>query len=171
MSGFFQSVPLVLDPRGRCNRKGLLMIMLITLGLQIGLGGLVAFVGFDFTGPLATAIKLAFVWVAISASIQRLHDVGLSGWWLLWGLIGLMIWSSCVSIAGLFLLGPEVLLPFSAHFIGLFIVIYIPLLSATLWMHFAKGEPKANRFGPVPDGSGFSSPVAAAEDISGPVPA
>lgn len=160
MSKFLQLVPMVLDPRGRCNRKGLLVLMLVTLLIQALAGAAVFGLGLSLTGPVALVIKLAFVWVAISASIQRLHDTGRSGWWLLAAVVFLLVW---LSLWGGFIplfvgttYGFEHIQLYSPFFFVCIAMGYAPVVASALWLHFKKGQSGPNRFGPEPDDSGFA---------------
>jgi len=160
MSEVREIVLQVIDPRGRCNRKGLLILMLVTLLLQALLGAAVFGAGVSFAGPVALVVKLVFVWIAISATIQRLHDVGHSGWWLLAALVGifvwLAIWGGVVPIMVAMSYGAQHIQLYSPVFFAILLIAYIPVVSGGLWLHFRKGQDRPNRFGPVPTGHGFA---------------
>lgn len=160
MTTVLQTLTLVFDPRGRCNRKGLLVLMLVTLFLQSGFGALVFGLGLALNGPVALVIKLTFVWVAISATVQRLHDIGKSGWWLLAAITGLIVWialwGGVVPLAVAMNYGVEHVRLFSPLFYVFVVISYLPVIAGALWLHFRKGEDVANRFGPVPNGTGFA---------------
>lgn len=81
----------------------------------------------------ATEVVLAF------ACIPRLHDIGRSGWLVLWG-IGLEI---VVVLGGVLLLPLQV---FALAVDGLVVVI----LGLLIWLGSIKGDPAANRFGEPP---------------------
>lgn len=151
---------LVFDPRGRCSRKGLLILMLVTLLLQCGLGVLVFGMGVSFTGSIALVIKAVFVWVAISASIQRLHDIGKSGWLFLAAMVfvfvWLALWSGIIPLYIAMNFGIEHVELFSPMFYLFAVTSYMPVLVGALWLHFRKGDAGPNRFGPAPDAGGFA---------------
>ncbi len=174
MSRILKIIPLVFDPRGRCNRKGLLVILLVTLALQGGLFASYLGYGPPVSAPVLTVIKLAFFWIAISATVQRLHDVGHSGWWLAAAFGVLLAWSAIVPVVAFIVFGAEILRPFSPLFFMILGLIYALPLAGAIWLHVAKGEAASNRFGPVPGSSGFSVPACrhgVAEELPGPVPA
>ncbi|MEO0618508.1 MAG: DUF805 domain-containing protein [Pseudomonadota bacterium] len=160
MNELLKTAALTFDPRGRCNRRGLLYVMGITLTMQvvIAIGVVVAKVA--FVGPIAMAVKLTFLWIAISATVQRLHDTGRSGWWLAGAFVFLVVWMALMGV-GLPILvattwGPQLISFTSPAFYAILMLSYAPILGGALWLHFAVGERVDNRYGPVPGASGFS---------------
>ncbi len=149
----------LLDPRGRCNRKGLLIIASAMLGVELILLG--AFWGFSLslTGPAASALKLLFCWLAITACSKRLHDLGRSAWNLAWALPVTIFWTLATALAFAFGLGLESLMPRSPWYPLAIGASMLPVVAATLWLHLARGNPGSNRFGPEPEGLGFSGPM------------
>lgn len=156
MSGFFEATAFLYDPRGRCSRKGLLIVLGITLALQIALGMMIWKMGLPFTGGVATGIKLVFVWIALSATSQRLHDMGLSGWWIPAAIVALIVWWTGVSVAAFLLMQAGTITTSNASLLALVCVFYLPIIAAAAWLHCAKGAAGENRYGPAPDESGFS---------------
>jgi uncharacterized membrane protein YhaH (DUF805 family) len=154
-------VPTLLDPRGRCNRKGLLIIATAMFGIQAGLAAAFWGLGWNLTGPGATMLKLLFCWLALSACSKRLHDLNLSAWNMAWALPVTVLWTLGTALAFVFSFGLESLTPKSPWYLVAMGSSMLPMLAATLWLHFAKGTPGANRFGPEPDGLGFSSTAPA----------
>ncbi|MEL7544162.1 MAG: DUF805 domain-containing protein [Pseudomonadota bacterium] len=165
MNDLLKTAALTFDPRGRCNRRGLLYIMGVTLTLQIVIAVGVVTAKVAFVGPLATAIKLTFLWIAISATIQRLHDTGRSGWWLAAAFVFLVVWMALMGV-GLPILvattwGPHLISFTSPAFYAILLLSYAPILGGALWLHFAAGENVDNKYGPVPGASGFSQRTSA----------
>jgi uncharacterized membrane protein YhaH (DUF805 family) len=146
----------LIDPRGRCNRKGLLIAAFVLLATELvaALAVWVADLSLDHPGLMAA--KAGMLWIAIAASSQRLHDLGRSAWHIVWGFLALFAWSFAAAIFASIYLGPDNILPGTSGFWLVFAAVAAPMLAALMWLHFAPGEPKANRFGPVPAGPGFA---------------
>src|SRR5262245_28689841 len=152
-SGFLVNI---LDPRGRCNRRGLLIAALVMLAVEAGTGAWLWLAGGSLDDPIALAIKAMLVYAAISAAAQRLHDTGRSAWLIPWALLGIVVWAFTLAIAAMLALAPEQMQPGERGFNIVFGGVLLPMLAMLLWMHFAPGEPRSNRFGPVPRGHGFA---------------
>lgn len=146
----------LLDPRGRCNRKGLLVAAMILLAVEAlaGLGLLVS--GRGLLDPIALAVKGIVLWAAIAAAAQRLHDIGRTAWMLLWGMLAWIALAFVAGIAVALVLPPEKLAIGQPGFLVVLAATTLPAMAALLWLHLAAGEPRANRYGPMPDGLGFS---------------
>lgn len=149
----------ICDPRGRCNRKGLLQIALGLLALQIATGLLIWLGGIALDGPLALALKLGFLWLAIAAASKRLHDTGRSAWWIVWTLLAVLAWSTVVAVALLLMFGDKILAPGAGGFEIHFALTMLLVLAATLWLHFAPGDSASNRYGSCPSEHGMSGPA------------
>ncbi len=149
----------LLDPRGRCNRKGLLIIASAMLGVELILLGAFWVFSLSLTGPAASALKLLFCWLAITACSKRLHDLGRSAWNLAWALPVTIFWTLAIVLAFAFGLGLQSLMPNSPWYPLAIGASMMPVVAATLWLHLAPGNPGSNRFGPEPEGLGFSGPM------------
>lgn len=151
--------PLILsliDPRGRCNRKGLLIAAAIMLVVEIVVGvGLWASER-ALDDPSVVAIKAALIYLAFSAAIQRLHDLGRSAWAMLWATLAMIVWSVVLAFAVMLQMPPEALEPGKLGFAIVFAGIALPMLGMLLWLHFAPGEPSPNKYGAIPSGLGFA---------------
>lgn len=147
----------LIDPRGRCNRKGLLIIASLMLVIQIGLASAFWGFGVSLTGVAATLFKLLFCWLALAACSKRLHDLDRSAWTLAWVLPATIVWTLVVALGFAFGLGIETLMPRSPWYPVAMGASMAPMFAAALWLHLAKGTAGANRFGPEPDGAGFSA--------------
>lgn len=156
MYAYLQLIPVLLDPRGRCNRRGLLLLAGVMLLLEIVLGLAVWGFGFSLHGPLASAVKLLLFWVAICACSKRLHDLGLGAGMLGWGLVATIVWVFTVALAVAFGLGMEHLLPAGRWFPAAMAACMLPVIGALLWLHLAKGDETGNAYGPPPSGLGYS---------------
>lgn len=158
MPAALRLILIIADPRGRCNRKGLAVLAVALLAVQMVAAIAIWAAGAPLDGPVAVALKLGFLWLALAAASKRLHDTGRSAWWILWCLIGILVWSTVVATTLLIVLGDRILSPGSGGFETHFALTMLPVIAATLWLHFAKGEACANRFGPCPERHGLSQP-------------
>jgi uncharacterized membrane protein YhaH (DUF805 family) len=151
-----------LDPRGRCNRKGLLLAAAILLAVQVALGLGLWKAGIDLTGHLALILDAVFCWVGFALISKRLHDLNHSAWWVP---TAALFWlAAAVSLAVLIVLigDPEILAPGTPSYWIAFAAMLAPLLVVAAWLHAAVGDVGDNRFGPAPTGLGFSMPTEAA---------
>lgn len=146
----------MLDPRGRCNRRGLLLAAVTMLTIEaVALLGL-WYAGLGLDTPVAMAIKAGVIYLAIAATIQRLHDLGQSAWNLVWAALALIAWSVLLGLAVLMTIPAGQAGPGDLEQAIVFTGLAMPMLSMLLWLHFAPGESGANRFGPEPDWLGFA---------------
>ena len=148
------------DPRGRCDRRGLLVIASVLLTLQVAAFGL-SFAGFLPRGSLAgTALDLIVVWSAFVGTSKRLHDVGLPVWWV-GAAFAAVVTSTIVLTILLMCFLPDA--AFEVGGTGYIVVLagnMLPVFGLCLWMHCVRGERRDNHFGPEPDASGFSHPIS-----------
>lgn len=155
---FIARVIRIADPRGRCNRKALLGVALALLAIQ----ALAVLIHTSTENAalhmVATTVEIGCLWIATSAAIKRLHDLGLSGWWVPGSVLALFVWMLIASFASYLTLGESVAVVGSPEFMVYAAAVMIWPLAATVWMHFAKGVEGPNRYGPEPDESGLSSP-------------
>lgn len=146
------------DPRGRCNRRGLLVVATLLLGVEIVL---VAAMSLGIVSPGGAGllpVKAAILWVAIAACSKRLHDTGRSAWMMAWALPVTIAWSLAATIAVAMHVGLEALVPSSPWYFACLGLTMVPVVAGTLWLHVAPGEAGPNRYGPAPDGLGFAGP-------------
>ena len=151
-----------LNPRGRSDRRGLLLTALGLLGLQAILVGLMIEWDVPPTGAVAILGHGIFLWLAYVAATKRLHDAGLSAWWIGKGLAATLV--STIILAAVLMCFLEDA-AFETGGLGYMIVVagnILPVFAMTLWLHIQPGQPTANAYGPVPGASGFSFP----DDIS-----
>lgn len=149
----------LLDPRGRCDRKGFLTAAGALLALQATavLGLWLSETAFD--SGIVAAGNLAFLWLGYAAVSKRLHDIGRSAWWVPGGILAWVLGATIAAVGVVLFAGPQVLEPGRPGYWVVFAVMMLPLLGIALWLHFAAGEPGANRYGPAPAGGGFSTPA------------
>lgn len=146
----------IADPRGRCNRTGFLVIALAMAGAQIAAAGAFVAAGASPHGPLGLAFNALFLWLATAAVSKRLHDVGLSAWWMLKGAGLILAWAVVFTSGLMVVLERDAFEPGGAGFLLAVSATTLPVLLAVLWLHFVHGEPGVNAFGPEPDNGGFS---------------
>lgn len=146
----------MLDPRGRCNRTGLIVAALIMLSVEaaVALGLLGA--GRRLDDPAVLPLKAALVYLAVSAAAQRLHDLGRSAWGLLWAFLALIGWAVALAVVVMLNVSPEQMAVGETGHAIVLAGVAVPLLAMLLWLHFAPGMKGANRFGPAPAGLGFA---------------
>ena len=147
---------MLFDPRGRIDRKGLLLLAVALLALQAVFAVALATGMMDIHGAPALIIKTTFLWIAIVAASKRLHDLGRSAWWIAIAFVSMIVWGIVAVLAVYPVFGRDMLVPGSAGYVAALALNMVPILAATLWMHFARGETVENRFGPAPDVTGFS---------------
>ena len=157
----------MLDPRGRCNRKGLLIAAVVMLVVEAvaGLGLWAAERALN--DPILLPFKAAMIYLAVSAAAQRLHDLGLSAWRIGWATLAIFGWCIAVTLAAMVTFGPERMAPGEAGFTIVFASLLMPMLVMLLWLHFAPGEPGSNRFGPEPEALGFARHVGRGREVPG----
>jgi uncharacterized membrane protein YhaH (DUF805 family) len=157
-----------LDPRGRCNRHGFLVVALILLAFQILGGALLVLAGADLQGGLAIALNMPLFVVGTMAVFKRLHDIGRSGWWVPGAIVFWIVGSMVINLTASLIIGPDVMLAAvaeqSALFWMMFATIALPAFGGLLWLHATAGQSVANRHGAVPGVLGFVLPVTAAND-------
>ena len=149
----------LVDPRGRCNRQGLLIVAGLLLAMEIAAGITVWLLDADLHGGAVFTIKMVFVWTAICAGSKRLHDLDLRAWWMV-GTLGITTaWTLVLVVAMAVTLGTAVLQPGTTWYFAALVLSSVPVFAATMWLHFRKGRPGLNRFGAEPKGIGFSGPL------------
>jgi uncharacterized membrane protein YhaH (DUF805 family) len=150
----------LVDPRGRCDRRGFLTAAGVLLALQAPAALLLWHSGAGFGGLPVVAANAVFCWIGYAVISKRLHDLGRSAWWMPIGLLAWLIVGMVAALAVAIVAGPHVLEPGAAGYWLTLIALLLPLLGGLLWLHVARGQAGSNRFGPVPAPHGFSMPPA-----------
>ncbi|MEM8972532.1 MAG: DUF805 domain-containing protein [Pseudomonadota bacterium] len=146
------------NPAGRINRTGFLYLALIILGIQVATYGMTLSFGLQAESTVLRVFDLATLWICLTAAAKRLHDTGRGAIWILYAVAGSLAFSVLLIMVAVVTLGPTVLQPQNPLYIWIVSLATVPAFGATLWLHFAKGDVAANRFGPTPDHTGFSQP-------------
>ena len=151
----------LIDPRGRCNRRGLLVAASLLSALLAAVGWVVWTSGVDLASPLALTLYAISGWVAFAAVSKRLHDLGRSTWWVPTAILVWLAGAVSLAVAVILVGDPEILAPGTAsYWLAVGVMVAPPVISA-VWLQVAEGEPDDNRFGPTPAASGFSMPADA----------
>lgn len=148
----------LIDPRGRCNRRGLLLAAALLLGLQVSTGAALLAVGLGLTGRIALTLNLVFCWVGFAVVSKRLHDLGRSTWWVPTAVLIWLAGAISVIVAIVLIGDPEYLTPGTPGYWLVFGLMMVPLFITAVWLHVAEGDAVENRFGPAPTALGFSMP-------------
>lgn len=147
----------MLTPGGRCDRRGFLLVAAVMLATQAAAALMIWLAGAEHDGPLGMTLNAAFLWLAVTATSKRLHDVGRSAWAILWAFFGVMLWTIALVVM-MMLVGGDALVPGAPLYWVTIAGTMLPVFLATLWLHFKRGESGPNRFGEPPGASGFSLP-------------
>jgi uncharacterized membrane protein YhaH (DUF805 family) len=151
---------LLLDPRGRTSRTGLLITGGVVLLLESGLSLSHGATSFE-TFSMAWVIKAAALWIGVVGVIKRLHDANFGATWILAGMAGLCMWSAIIAFGILLMFGGAALEPGSFGYVIIFAIIMLPAIGVTLWLHLTPGDPYTNRYGAVPQIQGLGAKVSA----------
>ncbi len=140
---------LLLYPRGRTDRAGLLASASLMLGIEALL--LVVLPEQNDGLPVYLwPLKALALWVGTIGIIKRLHDVGRSAWWIIAAMAGLCIWCAVVAMVIGILFGTTAFVPGSTGYAVLLGLVMLPAIGVTFWLHLEPGEPFPNRFGLPP---------------------
>jgi uncharacterized membrane protein YhaH (DUF805 family) len=126
------SVLQVLDPRGRCNRKGLLRAAGVLLTAQAAISLTLWSVGIDFTSGLAMVANAAFCWISFALVCKRLHDLGRSSWWIAGAALVWLVAIICLAGAIALMGDPDLLAPETPSYWLTLAAMLLPLLVAAL---------------------------------------
>jgi uncharacterized membrane protein YhaH (DUF805 family) len=151
-----------LDPRGRCNRKGLLLAAAILLASQVVIALGLWEAGIDLSSPIAMLCNAVFCWVGFALISKRLHDLNHSAWWVPTAALLWLAAAVCLAVLIVLIGDPDILAPGTPSYWVAFASMLMPLLVVAAWLHAAIGDAGDNRFGPAPTAHGFSMPTEAA---------
>jgi uncharacterized membrane protein YhaH (DUF805 family) len=127
------------------SRQDLLAAATLMLLIDVAIAGLAS-------GAALYAVKAVAYWIGGVGIVKRLHDIGRSGWWLPAGAGAMCVWAAVLGLFMGFVVGMDGLQPGAPTYIALLAALMLPAMGITLWLHLAKGEVGANRFGPEPAG-------------------
>lgn len=151
------------DPRGRSDRRGLLAVTLVLLTVEVVIAAAVLATGLAWEGPVAWIGEAAMLWLAVAATVRRLHDCGRSAWWIAGGTAGVMTWCFVLTVGIMLAQGPLAFAPGSIWLTLTIGAVTVPVLALIVWLHCEPGTPEPNAHGPAPDASGFSEPGRSGE--------
>lgn len=90
-------------------------------------------------GVLSTPVHSFYLWPHIAVSIKRFHDLGYSGWWVLYSLLFMLPGAAC-GVLGVMASEPIILI------IGV-VGAFIPCVVLFIFLYFSPGQKHSNRFG------------------------
>lgn len=150
---------LLFDPRGRIDRKGLLAVAAPMVVIQILVMALLRVVEPTPTVEILELVtKSVFVLIALVLAAKRLHDVSMSGWWIVGTMFGVTALITASAFGFLFALGPQTLVEGNLGFVVTIGINVVLMMAALMWLHCKRGTPADNVHGPVPQGFGISYP-------------
>jgi uncharacterized membrane protein YhaH (DUF805 family) len=141
-------ISVLLDPRGRTDRAGLLASASLMLGIEAFF--VVALPEHGGIPVYLWPLKALALWVGTIGLIKRLHDVGRRAWWILAGMAGLCIWCAIVAVVIGMMFGTAAFVPGSSGYTVLLGLVLLPAIGVTFWLHLEPGDPFPNRFGQPP---------------------
>ncbi|MGD9783967.1 MAG: DUF805 domain-containing protein [Hyphomicrobiaceae bacterium] len=150
-----RSLLALLHYRGRCSRTGFIVLGALLLAVQFVAGALMLAAGLKPDGPASVVLSVPLFWLAFTALVRRLHDVGHTGWWVVGAIVASMVWTIVMGLCSGLVLDPRTLTPEHIQFWSLVAIVLAPPMSMLLWIHAAPGMTTANRHGPPPEGYGF----------------
>ena len=147
------------DPRGRCNARGLQRSTLYLLVIQVAYAAILTACAIDLAGTVGTLIGIAFAWLGFTLISKRLHDIGRTAWWFAAAFAIWLVATVVICASAMMLFGMEALDEGTSARVIMMGSTILPLFASLIWLHFAAGDATDNRYGPVPDASGFAMPA------------
>ncbi len=151
----------LIDPRGRVNRKGLILLTTVMLGAQTGVYGAMYKMGIEPQTGIGLVFHSLFLWLGIVAVAKRLHDLGIRATALVWAGLGFAVWSLVLAFAIVAVISNGATDPGGPALTLGVLASMLPLFAVAIWLHCATGEAGSNRYGEVPGAHGFSYPHTA----------
>jgi uncharacterized membrane protein YhaH (DUF805 family) len=150
---------LMIDPRGRCNRKAMTIVTVAFLCIQMSLMAIANLIGGDAGVMFFNVFNTPLMLVGIIALVKRLHDIGLSGFWAPAAAAVWMTVAFIFTLALTLIVGPErmttIVAEQSVLYWLLFSVLTVPTFGGLLWLHSTPGTPGSNLYGPLPGNDGY----------------
>ncbi|MBN9064553.1 MAG: hypothetical protein BGP06_06905 [Rhizobiales bacterium 65-9] len=157
---FLRILEMFFSPRGRMSRKGLLVAVGLLAVLETVGASMIWIARIDPASVVIVALKGVFVWIAAAAICKRLHDIGLSAWWLPTAAALEFAWTATLAVTMFVSVGIEQMQPGAESHSILLAGCAAPIIAAALWLHVSEGQASGNTYGPTPGRSGFSLPGA-----------
>lgn len=136
---------------GRLRRQHFWISWLILLGVSVVLG---------WIPLLGAVISIALIWPNLAIQVQRLHDMGKSGWLVLIPIAGVIIGSIMMigSVGTAIFTNPQAFetedpaaaLSLLGGMLGGLAVMFLVGLGFLLWIGLSEGQKGENKFGPDP---------------------
>jgi uncharacterized membrane protein YhaH (DUF805 family) len=142
------------DPRGRLDRRGMFIVAIALLVLQVFAGLALLRAGVPADAPLSLAVAAVFLWIGFAAVSKRLHDIGRSAWMFPLFCLAWVVCALGVSLTVYFVFGDEALVEGTATFRALVGGLVASIVAALVWLHVRPGMVGVNAYGPPPVGSG-----------------
>lgn len=141
------------SPSGRVSRKGYWQGWILpstALGIAASVIDLAAG-GDATTGTASTITTLLTVWPNTAITIKRYHDRGMSGWWILWSIVIVLLLCVPAFAAIESLALHNIVWPWVVTWISLYAASFA-VIAFALIVYFLPGDFGANRFGADPLG-------------------
>lgn len=150
---------LMVDPRGRCNRKAMTVLTVTFLVLQLATAVIANAIGGDLGVALFWTVNTPIILLGVVAVVKRLHDIGISA---LWAPVAVLFWITiafAATLALVLIVGAErmtlVVEEKGPLYWLVFSFVFVPSFGGLIWLHTAPGTAGSNRFGPPPGSNGF----------------
>jgi uncharacterized membrane protein YhaH (DUF805 family) len=141
------------SPNGRVSRRGYwLGLIAPTVALTVlttVIDQVIAPDAENARGPASLLLSAALIWPNLAITAKRYHDRGMSGWWILWSLLIVLVALFFVFVGTEALWTGAVFNAWLTTWIGLYGAFWA-IVAFTLIVYFLPGERGANRFGPDP---------------------
>lgn len=109
-------------------------------------------------GVVSLLLSLAYAWPNIVVPIKRFHDRGMSGWWVLWFALAILV-GAVMAIPGLYHAAATQTAPGSVALLGMCVVV-VATLAQFVILYCLGGQEGPNKYGPDPR-TGSGRPAAA----------
>ena len=151
----------LVDPRGRVNRKGLILLTTVMLGAQTGVYSAMYKMGIEPQTGIGLVFHSLFLWLGIVAVSKRLHDLGIRATSLIWAALGFVVWSLVLAFAIVAVISNGTTEPGGLALTLGVLASMLPLFVLAVWLHCATGDAGSNCYGDAPGAHGFAYPHGA----------
>lgn len=117
--------------------------------------------GLGFTGnftPVSFVVALGLMLPSLAVTARRLHDIGRTGWWLLWYFVAMVLAAGVFAVGSVVLavgysLSPDADMGFAYSLVGAVLMVVgaaVLVTTGIIWlvMMVEAGDPGPNRYGP-----------------------